>query len=82
MNHLFVTLGLAFVFGLSLRLGLGFLFLCHRTLYDLQFPYFLPEVMVKFMRWAREHLVTLIEIGMHLIECISGLNSGIGGKCK
>lgn len=59
-----------------------FVSLSYRTLYDLYFLHFLPEVMVKFMRWAREHLVMLIEIGMHLIECISGHNSGIGGKCK
>ena len=35
-------------------------------------PYFLPEVMVKFTWKARGHFVTLIEVGMHLIACISG----------
>ena len=36
---------------------------------------FLPEVMIKFTRRARGNLVTFIQIGMHLIECISGHNS-------
>lgn len=73
---LFVTLG--FVFGLSL--GLGFkvtVYVCSRiivgsTLYDLYSPYFVLEERVKFTRRAMERLVTLIEIGMHLIMCISG----------
>ena len=46
-----------------------------RTLYDLYCLYFLPEVMVKFRKKARGHFVTLIQIGMHLIECTSGHNS-------
>ena len=39
-----------------------------RTRYDLYCPYFLPDVMVKFTRKAKGHFVTLIEVGMHLIE--------------
>ena len=35
-------------------------------------PYFLPELMVKFTREVKGHFVTLTEIGIHLIECISG----------
>ena len=31
-------------------------------------PYFSPEVVVKFTRMATRHFVTLIKIGMHLIE--------------
>ena len=38
-------------------------------------PYFLPEVMMKFTRKERVHPVTLIKMGIHLIECISGQNS-------
>ena len=37
-------------------------------------PHFMPEEMVKFQRKATGHFVTLIEIGMHLIMCISGHN--------
>ena len=37
--------------------------------------FFLPEAMVKFMRKAKGHIVTLTEICMHLIEYISGHNS-------
>ena len=78
--HLVVTSGLAFVFGLSFRLRLGLLFMpCYvmtkrvwTIRYDLYCPYFLPKVMVKFPRKARGHFVTLIKVGMHLIECISG----------
>lgn len=33
--------------------------------------YFLLEVKVKFTRKANGHLMTLTEIGRHLIECIS-----------
>ena len=50
VNQLVLTLGLAFVFGLSFRLGLGLLFIDRRTLYDFYSPYFSPEVMVKFTR--------------------------------
>ena len=57
VNHLVVTLGLVFVFGLSFRLGLGFLSVyvslrkrARRHLYCL---YFLPGVMVKFTRKSR-----------------------------
>ena len=46
-----------------------------RTLYDLYCSYVSPEVMVKFMRKARGQFVTLIKVGIHLIECISGHNS-------
>ena len=35
--------------------------------------YFSPEVMVKFTRRVTGHFVTLIESGMLLFECISGL---------
>ena len=42
-----------------------------KTLYSLYCPYFLPEVMVKYTRKARRHFVTLIEVCMHLITCIS-----------
>ena len=31
-----------------------------------------PEVMIKFTRRAIGHFVTLIEIAVHLITCISG----------
>ena len=34
-------------------------------------PYFLPDVTVKFMIKARRDFVTLTEISLHLIECIS-----------
>ena len=40
--------------------------------YDLYTVYLLPEVMVKFTRRATGHFVTLIEISIHLITCISG----------
>ena len=30
--------------------------------------YFTPQLMAKLTRWVREHFVTLIEVGMHLIE--------------
>ena len=33
--------------------------------------------MVKFMRKVKGLFVTLIEISIHLIECISGHNSGV-----
>ena len=36
-----------------------------RTLYDLYCLYFLPEVMVKFMRRAKKHLEMLIENYVH-----------------
>ena len=78
LNHLVVTLGLVIVFGLSSSLGLGWLFYvssrrkARRTLYDLDCPYFSPEVMVKFTRKARGYFVTLTESSMHLMECISG----------
>ena len=80
INHLFVTLGSGLVFGLSFRLGLGLLFVpsrrrVWRTFYDLCCTYFLPEVMMKFARKAKGHFAMLIEVGMHLIECISGHNS-------
>ena len=66
------------MFGLSFRLGFRVtvqVSLRRRvktTLYDLSCPYFLPEVMVKFSRKARGHFVTLIEVGVHVIEGISG----------
>ena len=67
VNHLVVTLGLAFVFGLSFRLGLGLLFMSpcgdelggHFMTFIIGIK-FLSEVMVKFS-----------PIGMHLIECIA-----------
>ena len=79
VNHLGVTLGLAIVFGLSFRLGLGWLFYVSSrrkatTLYDVYRPHFSPEVMVKFTRKARGHFVTLTESSMPLVECISGHN--------
>ena len=43
-----------------------------RTLYYLYLPYVSPEGMIKFTRRATGHFVTLIEIAMHLITCISG----------
>ena len=64
VNHLFVSLGLAFVFGLSFRLGFRvtvYVFLRRRvkgTLTVRYCPYFLPEV--KFTRMAKGHFVTLI----------------------
>ena len=42
------------------------------TLCGLYCPYFSPEVMVKFTRMVREHVVTLIEVGKHLNEGNSG----------
>ena len=81
VSHLVVTLGLAFVLGLSFRLASGFAVYVSfrrrvgRTLYDLYSPYFLPEALVKLTRKARRHLLSLIESGMRLIECISGHNS-------
>ena len=80
VNYLVATLGLAFLFGLSFRLGLGLLFCVslkrrvRRTLRDLYSPYFLPEVMVKFTRKGKGHFVSLSESSMHLMECISGHN--------
>ena len=56
INHLIVTLGLAFVYGLSFSLGLEF----RRTLYDLYFTYFLPEKMVRFTKTGRGFFVMLI----------------------
>ena len=41
-------------------------------IYDLPWPYFSPEVMVKFTKWARGHFVTLIGFGVHLIRCNPG----------
>ena len=68
-----VTLGLAF----RLRLGLLFMSSLRRrvrkTLYDLYCPHFSPEVMATFTRKATGQFMTLIESGMHLIMCISGL---------
>ena len=63
VNHLVLTLGLAFLFRLAFRLGLGWLYvsLRRRTLYDLYFTYFLPEVIMKFTRKARGHFVRLTE---------------------
>ena len=54
-----------------------------RTLYDFYCPYFLPDVMVKFIRKARGHFVLLIQAGMRLIECISGLipQEGVTSTC-
>ena len=43
-----------------------------RILYYLYLPYVSPEGMIKFARRATGHFVTLIEIAMHLITCISG----------
>ena len=74
VNHLVLTLGLAFLFRLAFRLGLGWLYVSlrrvRRTLYDLYFTYFLPEVIMKSTRKARGHYVRLILTGMHMIECI------------
>ena len=58
VNHLVLTLGLAFLFRLAFRLGLGWLYVSlrrrvSRTLYDLHLTYFLPEVIMKFTRKAR-----------------------------
>ena len=44
-----------------------------KTLNDLNCLFFLLGVMVKFTRKTRGHFATLIEIGMHLIMCISGI---------
>ena len=41
---------------------------------DLNCPYFLPELMVKFTRKARGHFVMLTQIAMLLITFISGHN--------
>ena len=41
----------------------------------LYMPYFQPQVMVKFTRRVRGHLVTLTEIGMHLIARSPGVIS-------
>ena len=63
INHLIVTLGLAFVYRLSFSLGLEFVSLrkrVRRTLYDLYFTYFLPEKMVRFTRTGRGFFVMLI----------------------
>ena len=38
------------------------------SLLDLYYPFFLPEVLVKLKTRVREHLVTLIEVAMHLIK--------------
>ena len=46
-----------------------------RTLYDLYSPSFLPDVMYKLTRRVRRHFVTLIEIGMLLIESNPGHTS-------
>ena len=43
-----------------------------RTLNDLSCLYFSPEVTAKFTIRARKHFVTLVEIGLHLIECNPG----------
>ena len=68
VNHLVVTLGLAFVFGFSFRSGrirvtvyVPLRGRVGRTLYDLYCPYFSSEVMMKFTRKAMGHFVTLIE---------------------
>lgn len=39
-----------------------------RMLLDLYYPFFLLEVLVKLKRRARDHVVKLKEVGMHLIE--------------
>ena len=63
VNHLIVLT-------LFFRVGLG-LQLCllrrpvRRTLYDLYCLHFLSEVMVKFVRKARGHFITLSKSGMH-----------------
>lgn len=65
-----VSFSLFFFFRLSLVL-LPFAFLrsgAKRTLYDLFCPCFPPELMVKLTRKTRRHSVTLIVIGMQLIE--------------
>ena len=59
--------------GVIFRLELGSLFVSsRRTLYDLYCPYFSPEVIVKFTRWATGHFVTLTRNRRHLSWCISG----------
>ena len=52
INHLFVTVGLGFVFGLFYRLGIRVTVYvplrntARKTLYELSHPYFLPEMIV------------------------------------
>ena len=65
-------LALVLVSFLKVRLGLPFPSWrnrVRRTLYDFHCPYFPPEVIVMLTRKARGHFVTLIEVGMHLLEC-------------
>ena len=65
--------GLSFRFNrIRVRVYVSSRIIVRRTLYNLYCPYFLPEVMVKFTRRATGHFMTLIEVGMHLIMCISG----------
>ena len=45
-----------------------------RTHYDLYFLYFLSQGILKLTQSMRGHLVTLIEVGMHLISCNFGRN--------
>ena len=42
-----------------------------KALFDFYCPYFLREVIVKFMIKAKGHFVTLVESGLHVIKCIS-----------
>ena len=76
-NHLVVTLGLAFVFVLSFRLGLELLFMSAWA--EELWGHFMTLIYcISLQKWQwslrerRGHFATLIEIGMHPIDCFSG----------
>lgn len=80
VSHLVVTFGLAFVFSFSFRLGLGLPFMSPwREELGGHFMTFILHISCQKSRqslWeAKEHFVTLIEIGMPPVVYISGHKS-------